>query len=113
MASIRSLSFQLLGFVASSAFAQQFQDVIMGIAWPGLSETCVNALNTTVPSCPSFLIRASVDNPRLDSEQLTALCTTSCRTDLTSVRGTIASACNPTTDVIKLDGVVYPGPYTD
>ncbi|KAK1752213.1 carbohydrate-binding module family 50 protein [Echria macrotheca] len=112
MASIRSLSFQLLGFVASSTvFAQQFQDVVMGIAWPGLSESCVTALNTTVPNCPSFLIRVSVDNPRLDEEQLEDLCTTSCRTDLTTVRGTIASACNPTTDVIQLDGVVYPATF--
>ena len=110
MACTHSLSLLLLAFLASSAYAQQFEDKVMGLDYPEISENCLEALNTTVPNCPSFLIRVSVDNPRLNSEQLTALCTPNCRTALTSVRQTIASGCNLDTDIVEFDGVAWPGP---
>ena len=110
MAGTRSLSLLLLAFLMSSAYAQQFKDMAMGLDYPGISKNCVQALNTTVPNCPSFLIGVSVDNPRLNSEQLSALCTPNCRNALTRVRRTIASGCNLNTDVVEFDGVVWPGP---
>lgn len=109
MTCTRSLPLLLLAYLASRANAQQFEDMVMGLDYPEISENCMEALNTTVPNCPSLLIRVSVNNPRLDSEQLTALCTPTCRTALTNVRQTIASGCNLDTDVVEFDGVVWPG----
>lgn len=105
-----SLSLLLLAYLTSSANAQQFEDTVMGLDYPGASENCMEALSTIAPNCPSFLIGVSVNNPRLDSEQLAALCTPACRTALTNVRQTIASGCNLDTDVVEFDGVIWPGP---
>lgn len=90
---------------------QQFSDALLAnYAYPGLSDHCVEAINTTVSNCPAFLAAASVDMPRLDSSSLDALCTSACRSSLTSVRSVIASGCrDKTTDVITIDSVVYPG----
>lgn len=96
----------LLAHLASSANAQQFKDTAMELDYPGVSENCMEALNTTAPNCPSFLIGVSATNPRLDSEQLTALCTPACRTALTNVRQTIALGFNLDTDVVEFDGVI-------
>ena len=102
----------LLLLTAVGSQAQQFQDIQLGLDYPDVSEQCLDALNTTVANCPSFLIGASVDNPRLDSDHLVALCTPSCRTGLTSTRSTIASGCNTASDTITIDGVVFPGMMT-
>ena len=99
----------LLLLTAIGAQAQQFQDIQLGLDYPDVSEQCLDALNTTVTNCPSFLIGASVDNPRLDSERLAALCTPACRTGLTNARSTIAAGCNKASDTITIDGVVFPG----
>ncbi|KAK4164085.1 hypothetical protein QBC43DRAFT_211865 [Cladorrhinum sp. PSN259] len=95
--------------LALTVHGQQFQETERGIDYPGISTKCLAALNTTVPNCPAFLASVSVDNPRLDVDRLSGLCTTACRTALTSVRGTIVSGCNAATDMIELDdGIVYP-----
>ncbi|OBT53418.1 hypothetical protein VE04_07002 [Pseudogymnoascus sp. 24MN13] len=96
----------IAGLESSSANAQQFKDTAMELDYPGVSENCMEALNTTAPNCPSFLIGVSATNPRLDSEQFTALCTPACRTALTNVRQTIALGCNLDTDVVEFDGVI-------
>lgn len=90
---------------------QQFDGTLVGLDYPGVSENCVDALNTTVANCPGFLVRISINNPRLHQEQLDALCTTSCRTGLSNVRQVIAASCGQVTDTIQVDGVVWPGPY--
>lgn len=102
-------TFLLLGLLNVFAYAQQFEDIVMGLDYPGVSENCAEALNTTMPGCPSFLIRVSVDNPRLNSDQLTNLCTSRCRSSMTSVRQVIASTCNKNTDVVNIDDVIWPG----
>jgi hypothetical protein len=100
----------LLAMFACKAHGQQFEGIIGGLDYPGISAACLNALNTTVAKCPAFLASVSVDNPRLNTDQLSALCITSCKTALTSARGTIATACKALSDTIELpDGVVYPG----
>lgn len=99
----------LLGTLALGVQGQQLNGTTRGIDYPGLSSGCLTALNTTVAACPALLASVSVDNPRLNTDQLSALCTTACRTGLTSVRSTIAAACKAATDTIELpDGVVYP-----
>lgn len=76
--------------------------------YPGISESCKHALNTTVQKCPSFLGDVSEDNPRLISAQLSELCTSDCQTSLTDVRKTIVSGCKKT-DVITYEGADWPG----
>ncbi|KAK3946802.1 hypothetical protein QBC32DRAFT_248799 [Pseudoneurospora amorphoporcata] len=99
----------LLAVLALGVHGQQLNGTIRGLDYPGLSSGCLTALNTTVAACPAFLASVSVDNPRLNTDQLSALCTTACRTGLTSVRSTIAAACKAAADTIELpDGVVYP-----
>ncbi|KAK0724574.1 hypothetical protein B0H67DRAFT_641092 [Lasiosphaeris hirsuta] len=99
--------------IAGVANSQQFTDVTLGHdAYPGLSEQCYEALNTTVQSCPGFLAVNSVEMPRLASSMLDALCTPGCRSSLTSVRSIIASGCAANTDVIAVGRVVYPAAYT-
>lgn len=94
------------------ANAQQFVDVTLGHdAYPGLSEQCYEALNTTVQSCPGFLAVDLVEMPRLASPMLDALCTPSCSSSLRSVRGVIASGCTADTDIIAMGRVVYPATY--
>lgn len=104
-----SLSLLLLAYLTSSANAQQFEDTVMELDCLGISENCMEALNSNAPNCPSFLIGVSVNNPRLDLEQLTALCTLACHTALTNVRQTISSGCNLDTDVVEFDGVIWSG----
>lgn len=101
----------LLAVSVGRVHGQQFEDDVMGLDFPQLSEDCLEALNTTAAGCPGFLIRVSVDNRRLIPEELTALCTTTCRASLTTVRSTIAAECTLATDVMEFDGVVWPGSY--
>ena len=90
--------------------AQQFTDLPLYNVYPGVSDACTNALNTTVTNCPGFLGVVSVNNPRLNSNQLQTLCTTSCRSSLTSARQTIAQGCtNTSADIIVYDNIAYPG----
>jgi hypothetical protein len=98
---------------AGAINAQQFNDTVLGNrAYPGLSDQCTEALNTTVKDCPSFMAAASVDMPRLDSSSLDTLCTSACQSSLTSVRNVIAKGCRADKDVIEIRSVVYPGaPY--
>lgn len=97
---------------AGTVWAQQFSDVLISSSgYPGLTDQCAEALNSTVQSCPGFLAEASVDMPRLDSTSLEALCTSACRSSLESVRNTIASGCGASQDVIMVDAVVYPATF--
>ncbi|KAL2812859.1 hypothetical protein BJX63DRAFT_432363 [Aspergillus granulosus] len=96
----------LLAFVAKG-HAQVFENLLLGVEYPGLSDACVNALNTTV-SCPPFLSSAAENNPRLSSEQLVELCTPSCQASLSSARQKIAQSCNQDSDIISYDGLNWP-----
>jgi hypothetical protein len=100
---------RLLAVFAIGANGQQLGGVMRGINYPGLSDRCLEALNTTVTGCPLLLSSVSVENPRLSSDQLAALCTTSCRGSLTGVRSTIKLGCIAPNDTIEFDSVVYPG----
>ncbi|KAK2013707.1 LysM domain-containing protein [Colletotrichum eremochloae] len=106
---IRILSISHIGVTN----AQQFADVTLGHdAYPGLSDTCYEALNTTVGDCPGFVAVNMVEMPRLASPMLEALCTPGCKSSLASVRSIIASGCAADTDVIAMGRVVYPATYT-
>lgn len=97
-------------FIVCATDAQRFNDTTLGNeAYPGLSDKCVEALNTTVKDCPSFLAAASVDMPRLESSSLKLLCTSACRSSLSSVRRVIDEGCRADKDVIEIRSVVYPG----
>ncbi|KAK4682659.1 hypothetical protein QC764_0021480 [Podospora pseudoanserina] len=94
------------------AIAQQFSDGLLGYhVYPGLSDQCAEALNTTITNCASFLATVAVDIPRLDSRSLEILCTATCRSSLSSVRGTIASRCRGNTDVLEIESIVYPATF--
>lgn len=107
----------VVGLVALSNLgpvaAQQFADLTLGHdGYPDLSERCYDALNTTVQGCPGFVAANAVDIARLVSGQLEALCTSSCRSSLSSVRSVIASGCSADTDVVEFNRIVYPATYT-
>ncbi|KAK2038552.1 LysM domain-containing protein [Colletotrichum somersetense] len=92
--------------------AQQFTDVKLGYAhYPNLSQSCYQALNTTVQDCPGFLATHAASVPRLESHMLEALCTSGCKSSLTTARRTIALGCGARTDVVEFDLVVYPATY--
>lgn len=103
------------GLVLSLAFAvgrggcQTFENLVVGLNYPNVTDTCLASLNTTVTGCPGFLHSASTTNKRLNTEQLEALCTTGCADGLQSARQAIASGCNAATDIVEIDGVVWPG----
>lgn len=99
----------LLAFLGEGINAQRFDEFMLAVDYPGIGDTCADALNTTVSNCPYFLGSVSIDNPRLDSDQLSLLCTSDCRTSLTSVRQTIATGCNQDSDIISLDDIDWPG----
>ncbi|KAF2000149.1 carbohydrate-binding module family 50 protein [Amniculicola lignicola CBS 123094] len=101
----------LLAVISIGAHAQQFEGILRSVSYPGLSDSCLDALNTTVKGCPVLLSEASIDNPRLDSTQLAALCTASCRSALTSARSTIKAGCSAPNDTIAFDSVVYPATF--
>ncbi|CZT52812.1 uncharacterized protein RSE6_14192 [Rhynchosporium secalis] len=102
--------FVFIFLLSAFAYGQQFTDLPLPASWPGISDLCFNALNSTV-SCPAFLGVVSVDNERLNAEQLTSLCTASCLSSLNSVRQTIIGGCKAADDKILLDDIVYPATY--
>lgn len=103
----------LLTLAAWSMFAltsaQTFEDLVLPVSWPNITDSCAKALNTTVHNCPTFLGHVSVDTPRLKRDQLAQLCTKDCQTSLASVRKTIAAGCDSDNNIIEWDGVGWPG----
>lgn len=89
--------------------SQRIEGIETSVEYPGLSDSCLQALNTTVTNCPGFLGSISVDNPRLRSEQLSWLCTSDCQTSLQDVRKTIVNGCSAKSDNITYGGTVWPG----
>ncbi|KAK3177856.1 hypothetical protein K4F52_009408 [Lecanicillium sp. MT-2017a] len=110
----RALTLALLATIlpfVGIANAQTFSDAVVGHAYPGISDECAEALNTTVTNCPAYLAWAAEEMPRLVPSALDALCTTACKSSLTSVRGDIASGCGGDSDVMEVDSVVYPATF--
>lgn len=105
-----SQSFILL-VLGHTIIAQQLEGLISPVNYPGISDSCSQALNTTVANCPAFLRGIALDNPRLTSDQLSYLCTSDCHTSLINVRKTIADGCNAKSDVIFFEGIDWPGMY--
>ncbi|KAM0693758.1 hypothetical protein Q7P36_007015 [Cladosporium allicinum] len=72
--------------------AQQFSDVPLPVNYPGISDGCFNALNTTV-NCPRFLPSISIENPQLSSDQISAFCTSEWESNLNSVQSSVSLSC--------------------
>lgn len=98
-----------LATISGRVDAQIFDNLALGVDYPGISDACADALNSTLSGCPSLLASVSIDNPRLTSDQLSELCTSECRTSLQDVRQEIANACNQDSDIISYDGIDWPG----
>lgn len=99
--------------VSSTVHAQNFPDGLLGYSSaPGLSESCAEALNTTVANCPVYLAQMAVQQPRLEAALLQYVCTAGCKSSLQNVRGVIAAGCGSKTDVLQVNSVVYPGQYS-
>lgn len=81
----------------------------MPVNYPGISQSCSEALNTTLPGCPWLLFSVSVDNPRLTPNELSQLCTSDCHASLKSARKIIAEGCNHDSDIIAYDETNWPG----
>lgn len=73
------------------------------------STSCIDAMNTTITPCPSLLLESSILNYRLDSDELAALCTSDCKSALSSTRQTILQSCTAANDVIDLEGTFFSG----
>ncbi|KAB5578705.1 hypothetical protein GE09DRAFT_1090733 [Coniochaeta sp. 2T2.1] len=94
-----------------SVWAQQLKDGHPAfMSYPGISTGCEKALNTTV-NCPAFLAQASSEHSILNSDQVGALCSGTCTSDLLAARRQIASACTASTDVIVYSNIVYPATF--
>jgi hypothetical protein len=92
--------------------AQKFSAMPSPVHYPGITDGCSNALNTIV-NCPRFLFDISPEyvsfaifvdittrlttcfsrNPRLTSDQVSALCTSECESTLNSVQSIVAEIC--------------------
>lgn len=105
----RSFPFLLLALVIGHVCAQQFADAPVALNYPTFSNSCLEALNTTVADCSSILLHIWDTKPRLELDELSVLCTPDCRTALMKVRETIAAGCTSSTDVFEVDAVVWPG----
>ncbi|KAB5511429.1 hypothetical protein GE09DRAFT_982082 [Coniochaeta sp. 2T2.1] len=91
--------------------AQTFDDYPVSSEWPGISTTCATALNTTVQCSGLLPLSAENNQPRLNAENLTSLCTASCLTSLNNAKQTIQASCTLATDVITLDTGTFPGMF--
>ncbi|KAL4739523.1 hypothetical protein BDV11DRAFT_169938 [Aspergillus similis] len=107
---VRYISTALGLLFAVSGHCQQLSDAPSYINYPGLSEACLTALNTTV-SCPPFLNPVSASGEILDSDLVTELCVDSCYTSLDDARDTIQEACTASTDVIVHNNIAYPATF--
>ena len=104
-------SFLVVLLQSHSIHAQQFEDLQFAVSYPQLSESCVEALNTTVGGCPGLLMLVAQKHRYLHHDELTDICTTDCRSSLASVRAIIALACNAASDVVEIAPVTYPGAW--
>jgi hypothetical protein len=102
-------TFSGLACISGRVNAQRFDNLALGVDYPDISDTCTDALNSTLSGCPSLLASVALDNPRLTSDQLGELCTSGCHTSLQNVRQKIAKACDQDSDIISYDGVDWPG----
>ncbi|KAL7622002.1 hypothetical protein AAE478_007503 [Parahypoxylon ruwenzoriense] len=94
----------------SPSWAQQLNGTYMNVDYPGLSDACKGALNTSV-SCPLFLSQRSSNGGILDAGSVNALCTDSCSTSLKNTRDIIEAACNSDTDTIVFSTGRQPASY--
>lgn len=94
--------------------AQQFADGTMDYSsFENLSPLCQDAVNTTV-FCHSLLSDLASPNPTimfLQTDELSAICTTDCRSSLTSLRSQILLDCSEPTDVMIDGNIAYPPTY--
>ncbi|KAM7209814.1 hypothetical protein V8F06_014805 [Rhypophila decipiens] len=90
---------------------QTFPEWPMTNTWPNLSLGCLAALNTTV-HCSAILPASAENNvPRLNAQNLTSLCTSTCLGSLNSAQSVIKAACTGPNDVLPLDWGTYPATY--
>lgn len=97
-----------LVLLAGVCKSQRLGEWPLASIYTDLSDSCIDALNTTVSGCPEFLGSVSVDNPRLPLHQLQDLCTAECRASLSRSRRVIAEGCSDS-DVIEYEEVIWPG----
>jgi hypothetical protein len=109
---LSSSSFALtaLAFALSSTAAQQFADHPFSSVYPGMSDTCASALNTTI-ECPALLGIVSYTYDILSEDQLVSICIPECRKSLENVRSIIKSSCGAQTDVMMHGNVAYPATW--
>ncbi|KAH6687318.1 hypothetical protein F5X68DRAFT_207197 [Plectosphaerella plurivora] len=113
----RSLFFAaLLPFLSFHVDAQQFQDYLQPYDSFGLSDACFEAVNTTLTTCPSWLVEhagfsgASFDI--LPENALVSLCGGSCLSEMASLKTMISRACTQSTDImVPPEGVAYPATF--
>ncbi|KAF9876815.1 hypothetical protein CkaCkLH20_05661 [Colletotrichum karsti] len=95
--------------------AQQLSQFVWPYDTLGLSGACFTALNRTVASCSSLLGNQIKGGSvgLLDERSLTALCTTTCESDLKSRQGAIKAACKSSQDVMipEDNRIAYPATY--
>ncbi|OAL43793.1 hypothetical protein IQ07DRAFT_523494 [Pyrenochaeta sp. DS3sAY3a] len=98
------------------SLAQQISGAALPFDLLGLSDKCLNAVNQTITSCPSWLPSfagtgdASFD--LLSEKSLTQLCGTTCAQDLETSKKAIKAACTSSKDVMSPSGgVFYPATF--
>ncbi|KAK2611937.1 hypothetical protein QQS21_002043 [Conoideocrella luteorostrata] len=98
------------------ALGQQFKDYTFPHKSLGLSAKCFGAVNTTVTSCPGWLVENtglhSSSFELLDATSLQTLCESTCQDDLSKLRDLIATSCTAPQDVmVPPSKVAYPATF--
>lgn len=82
----------------------------MFVEYPGLSTSCIAALNSTV-ACVDSLVEVAWSDLMPSDTQLRSLCVQSCGSSLESLRTAVAGACTAENDTITIDGEIWPATY--
>ncbi|TPX15256.1 uncharacterized protein E0L32_004533 [Thyridium curvatum] len=92
------------------SWAQQLNGTYMNVDYPGLSDGCKKALNTSV-ACPLLLSNRALSNNILDLDSAKALCVDSCYRSLQTAKTAIVAACKASSDTIIFSGSAQPASY--
>jgi len=100
----------IISIISQPVRAQQFVSEETWVQYPVLSSSCAAALNTTLKCDISLLIADSPSGEYLSNDQLTSLCTDTCKGSLRNYRDTLLSSCS-NSDLISNGNLEYLASY--
>lgn len=95
---------------ATPTLAQNFIDASFEVSYPGLSSTCISALNGTV-ACLSSLGGYGNSSQAAYSKPLEAFCTEECYESLSTIRRDVEASCTGASDSVEEEGGLRPATW--